>query len=143
MKNSPFEHMLKRPAMYCGMEFASIEQFDLFFCGLSVGLMARDQFSKADAHAISQFGRFMRYYLHGEEKNSQWSYDLLSQVGDQRRAIQKASVLLRAFRDRLESRGIEHLEQVITEAAKVRIIIDEKGHYAEQPAQQDAPGTRP
>jgi hypothetical protein len=134
MKKSQIDHMLARPAMYCGMEFASIEQFDLFFCGLSLGLLARDSFSKADAEAISQFGRFMRHYLHGEDKNSRWTYDLLSQVGDQRAAIQKASVLLRAFRDRLESRGVDHLEQVIAEAANVHIIIDEKGQYVEQSA---------
>lgn len=80
----------------------------------------------------------MRYYLHGENKNCHWAYDLLSEVGSQNGAVLQAPGLLRAFRDRLQREGLERLADVIANAGKFRIIVDRDGNYTEHSVEESS-----
>jgi hypothetical protein len=127
---SPLESILAKPHMYCGKQFSSIDEFSLFFHGLSVGLSLNQNTPTADAAAIAGFGGFMRHYLHGRNKNCHWEYDLLSEVGSHDHAVQSASVLLLHFRDLLSTEGVDRIDQVLMKAKDVRAYwgADRKFH---------------
>jgi hypothetical protein len=136
---SPLEGILAKPQMYCGKPFSSIDEFSLFFHGLSLGLSLSRDIPAADAAAIAGFGRFMRHYLHGCDKNGHWEYDLLAREGSHDYAVRSASVLLLYFRDRLNAEGVEGIERVLMKAKDVRAYLgsDRQFHVREVERESD------
>ena len=119
-KMTLLESLLGRPAMYVGVTPKSMDEVKLLLNSFSVGLDLGSQLKSEERAAIKHFGRFMRFYLHGEDKNCCWEYDMLSLVGDQSLAIEQIYSLLLEFRNQIRDQGIDSLESIILDASRLR-----------------------
>lgn len=119
--------------MYCGRSLATTDEFELFFGGVTIGLMTGSviSISPIDRLAIVHFPRFMRYHLHGWDKNCCWREDLVTRCGSDDLAVRRASALLCAFRDRLQAQGADQLEAIMAGAKKIRLAVAATGTDAE------------
>jgi hypothetical protein len=113
------EHILAKPDMYCGKRFETIDEFSLFFAGLSVGLLANGAASIEDQRVLGHFGAFMRHHRHGENKNCHWEYDLLAREGSHRAAVASAVAFMRFLRSQIGADGDDKIDDLLGRANRI------------------------
>lgn len=138
MKKPLLECILDKPPMYCGKNFLTIDEFCLFFRGIALGIGpianrvgSESVFSPEEAAAVARFDVFMRYHLHGCNKNSPWEYDLLAKDGGHREAIESAKALMKFFYKCLCEQGIENLDKILSDAHGKHVYRHPRCHVAD------------
>jgi hypothetical protein len=104
-------HIFKRPGLYFGKGFSTVDEFAIFVNTLS---LASDgcHLPEEEAVAIWRFNEFASRHLHGHFKGS-WHYDLLARYMDQDTAIKAAMILLLQFAEMLRERGVGQVSEIM------------------------------
>lgn len=109
--------VFKRPGMYLGSDFSTIDEFHIFINTLGIFRTA-GPLPDDEQVALRWYPRFVCHNLRGEWKGC-WQYDLLSEYGDHRTAIKAAMILYLEFAALLRERGIENLDEIVESATSL------------------------
>jgi len=112
--------VFKRPGMYLGSDFATIDEFYVFINTLECFRRA-DLFSDDENAALRWFPRFVCHHLNGEWQGC-WQYDLLSEYSNHRTAVKVAMILYLEFAAMLRERGVENLDEIVESAPSLAPI---------------------
>ncbi len=116
---STIAHIFKRPGLYFGRDFATIDEFAIFVntLGLMVGA---DHLPEEELMAALGFNEFICRHLHGHFKNTIWQYDLLAEYRNHATTIEAAKILLLRFAAMLREKGVERFQEVVESASSMR-----------------------
>ena len=108
-------HIFKRPGLYLGAGFNTIDEFRIFMSSISFV----DRFSQEEQAALRAFPEFVVRYYHGSFENRSWPLELLYDHRDHDTAIKAGMIMFLEFTSLIRQKGVDHLPLVLQSAQEL------------------------
>ena len=108
-------HIFKRPGLYLGTGFNTIDEFRIFMSSISFV----DRFSPEEQAALRAYPEFVVRYYHGSFENRSWPLELLYDHRDHDAAIKAGMIMFLKLVSLIREKGGDHLPLVLQSAQEL------------------------
>jgi len=119
-------HVFKRPGVYFGTDFKTIDEFCIFMNTMSC-LGDREMLPPEEVTAVRSYHEFACRHLHGYYKDCSWRYELLARSRDHESAVESAMLLYLDFVELLREKGTGQLREIMEQAASLELMGGARG----------------
>ena len=113
-------HIFKRPAMYIGTGFETLDEFRIFMATLA--FFGAKNFSAEEDLAIRSLSEFVVRHYYGAFENRSWAEELMKDSEDDVSAIYAGMIFVLELAEMFRSKGRERLDEIFDAAPDFKLV---------------------